>query len=188
MSRTHPVLLAPAAALVLACSSPPFEPVNTCVASGLTLHAERRVACSGVSAMIARSQQTVVPRGLFTETEFDQVVLGLTVWLWPDAQAIPESPCAEATGCVLFGRDEAYLADHGASFTHELMHRLDEARGVPNAANKQHLGWGERGAPEGAGTHTCQAWAQPPCLDGSWEDVAFSARVEQGFDGVSEGL
>lgn len=177
-----------AAALAAGCSSPPFEPANTCVSDGLTLHASRRVACTGVSAMVERSRQTVVGEELFTEMQFDAVVKGLTVWLWPDAESIPESPCAEATGCVLFGHAEAYLADHGASFTHEMMHRLDELRGVSNDDNKRHLGWGQRGAATGAATHTCQPWAEPPCLDGSWEDVAFSARVEQAFDGVTEGL
>jgi hypothetical protein len=182
------LLLTPLAPLLLGCSSMPFEPADTCLSSGMTLNATRRVACSGVDAMVQRSQAAAVGRGLFTEDEFQGVVAGLTAWLWPDAEAIPESPCAEASGCVLFGRAEVYLADHGASFTHELMHRLDERRGVSNDDNKRHLGWGQRGAAAGAQAHVCQSWAEPPCLDGSWEDVAFSARVEQAFDGVTEGL
>jgi hypothetical protein len=154
----------------------------------MTVNADRLIACAGVDAMVARSDQALVGRGLFTPGEFLGSFSGLTVWLWPDAPAIPESPCEEATGCVLFGRDEVYLADHGGSFTHELMHRLDELRGVSNDVNKQHLGWGQRGAAAGAGTHDCQPWAQPPCLDGSWEDVAFTTRVDQAFAGVTEGL
>ncbi len=172
----------------LGCAGPPFQAANSCSTAGLTLEAERAVECSGVEAMVQRGQQAVVGRGLFSLGQFNGTLQGLTVWLWPDADTIPESLCDDATGCLLLGEDTVYLADHGASFTHELMHRLDEERGVPDVANMQHLGWGQRGAPPDAGTHPCQPWATPPCLDGSWEDVAFSAHVEQAFDGVTEGL
>jgi|GEM_PF-5663447 len=154
----------------------------------MTLHASRSVLCSGVDAMVQRSQAALLGHGLFTQSQFTTAVSGLTVWLWPDDVTIPESVCDDATGCLLFGESAVYLADHGASFTHEVMHRLDEVRGVSDDANKQHLGWGQRGAPPDAGTHSCQPWATPPCLDGSWEDVAFGAHVEQAFDGVTEGL
>jgi hypothetical protein len=154
----------------------------------MTLNASRLVACTGVDAMVARSQDTLLGHALFTQDEFTGAVSGMTVWLWPDADTIPESTCDDATGCLLLGSGQEYLADHGASFTHELMHRLDDERGVPDVLNQAHAGWGQRGAAPGAGTHPCQPWAEPPCLDGSWEDVAFSAHVEQAFDGVTEGL
>ncbi len=173
---------------VLGCSSQPFQPANACVSSGMTLNASRPVECPGVDAMVQRGQQALLGRGLFTQTQFTASVSGLTVWLWPDDATIPEAPCDDATGCLLFGQAQVYLVDHGASFTHELMHRLDEERGVPDDVNQQHQGWGQRGAPADAGAHSCQPWAAPPCLDGSWEDVAFSAHVEQAFDGVTEGL
>ncbi len=172
----------------LGCAGPPFQAANSCSAAGMRLEAERVVECSGVEAMVQRSQQAVVSSGLFSPAQFTGTLSGLTVWLWPDADTIPDSLCDDATGCLLLGEDTVYLADHGASFTHELMHRLDEERGVSNQANMQHLGWGQRGALPDAGTHPCQPWAAPPCLDGSWEDVAFSAHVEQAFDGVTEGL
>ena len=184
----HPVLAAFGVCWLLACAGPPFHAANTCLSSGMTLDASRVVQCAGVDAMVQRSQDTVVSRGLFTPPQFSASVSGLTVWLWPDDVTIPESPCDEATGCLLFGEAQVYLVDHGASFTHELMHRLDEERGVSDDANRQHQGWGQRGAPPDAGVHSCQPWAQPPCLDGSWEDVAFSAHVEQAFAGVTEGL
>jgi hypothetical protein len=183
-----PPLGAALAVLLLGCSGQPFQPANTCLSSGMTLNASRAVECTGVTAMVQRAQQAVVGRSLFTPSEFTASVSGLTVWLWPDDDTIPETPCDDATGCLLFGEAQVYLVDHGASFTHELMHRLDEERGVPNDANQQHAGWGQRGAPPDAGQHSCQPWAEPPCLDGSWEDVAFSAHVEQAFDGVTEGL
>jgi hypothetical protein len=170
------------------CSRTPFAPAATCLSSGMTLNASRTVDCSGVDAMVQRSQGAVVGRGHFTEAQFSGSVSGLLVWLWPDDSTIPETPCDDATGCLLFGEAQVYLVDHGASFTHELMHRLDEERGVSDDANQQHQGWGQRGAPPDAGTHSCQPWAAPPCLDGSWEDVAFSAHVEQAFQGVTEGL
>jgi hypothetical protein len=154
----------------------------------MTLHASRVVECSGVDAMVQRGQTAVVAHGLFTQEQFDASVSGLTVWLWPDDVTIPETLCDDATGCLLFGQAEVYLVDHGASFTHELMHRLDEERGVSDEANQQHVGWGQRGALPDAGAHSCQPWAEPPCLDGSWEDVAFGAHVEQAFEGVTEGL
>jgi hypothetical protein len=175
-------------ALAAACSGPPFTPADTCVSSGMTLYAARTVDCSGVEAMVQRSLGELTGRGFFTQTQFTASVSGLEVWLWPDDSTIPETPCDDAKGCLLLGKAEVYLVDHGASFTHELMHRLDEERGVPDDANQQHQGWGQRGAPPDAGVHSCQPWAQPPCLDGSWEDVAFSAHVEQAFDGVTEGL
>jgi hypothetical protein len=171
-----------------ACSGAPFAPANTCLVSGMTLNASRVVDCSGVTDMVQRSQGTLLGKELFTQDDFANSVSGLTVWLWPDDVTIPETPCDDATGCLLFGEAEVYLVDHGASFTHELMHRLDEERGVSDDANQQHLGWGQRGAAPDAGVHTCQPWASPPCLDGSWEDVAFGAHVEQAFDGVTEGL
>ena len=180
-------LTLPAFCLV-ACAGPPFQAADSCASSGMTLEASRSVLCAGVDTMVQRSQQTVVPRGFFTQAQFTDAVSGLTVWLWPDDAAIPESSCDDATGCLLLGQATVYLADHGASFTHELMHRLDEQRGVPDDANKQHLGWGQRGALPDAGTHPCQPWATPPCFDGSWEDVAFSAHLEQAFDGVTDGL
>ncbi len=154
----------------------------------MSLNASRSVRCTGVDTMVQRSQLALLGHALFSQADFDGTVLGLTVWLWPDDVSIPESVCDDATGCLLFGEATVYLADHGASFTHELMHRLDEERGVSDDANQQHLGWGQRGAPPDAGTHSCQPWAAPPCLDGSWEDVAFGAHVEQAFDGVTEGL
>src|SRR5208283_4083305 len=172
---------------LLACAGPPFAAANSCSSAGMTLEASRSVLCSGVDSMVQRSQATVVPPGLFTQQQFNGAVSGLTVWLWPDADTIPESACDDATGCLLLGEATVYLADHGASFTHELMHRLDEERGVPDDANKAHLGWGQRGALPDAGTHPCQPWASPPCLDGSWEDVAFSAHVTQAFEGVTDG-
>jgi hypothetical protein len=190
----RPAALRPAVVVVLsflcwtACSGAPFQAANTCLASGMTLNASRVVDCSGVVDMVQRSQETVLSKGLFTQANFDDSVSGLTVWLWPDDTTIPETPCDDATGCLLFGKAEVYLVDHGASFTHELMHRLDEERGVSDDANQQHLGWGQRGAAPDAGTHPCQPWAAPPCLDGSWEDVAYGAHVEQAFDGVTEGL
>jgi len=184
----RPVALALSLSSLVACSGPPFEPANTCLASGMTLNAARVVDCSGVEEMVQRSQETLVGRALFSQADFTGSVSGLTVWLWPDDVTIPETPCDDATGCLLFGEAQVYLVDHGASFTHELMHRLDEERGVSDGANQQHLGWGQRGAPPNAGTHSCQPWATPPCLDGSWEDVAFGAHVEQAFDGVTEGL
>lgn len=184
----RPIAIALSLSGLAACSGPPFQPANTCLASGMTLNASRAVDCSGVEAMVQRSQATVVSRGLFTPADFTASVSGLTVWLWPDDVTIPEAPCDEATGCLLFGEAQVYLVDHGASFTHELMHRLDEERGVSDDTNQRHVDWGQRGAPPDAGTHPCQPWAQPPCLDGSWEDVAFGAHVEQAFDGVTEGL
>ena len=170
------------------CSGPPFQPANSCTSSGLSLEASRTVLCSGVEAMVERAQAALLGHGLFTPAQFTGAVSGLTVWLWPDDSTIPESVCDDATGCLLFGKAEVYLADHGASFAHELMHRLDEQRGVSDDDNQQHLDWGQRGAAPDAGTHTCQPWAQPPCLDGSWEDVAFGVHVTQAFDGVTEGL
>jgi hypothetical protein len=181
-------LLTLGACLVLGCTGPPFLPVNVCAPGEMTVNAARRISCSGAEAMVARGDQALVASGLFTSADFARSTSDLTVWLWPDAQTIPDSPCEEATGCLLFGHAEVYLADHGASFTHELMHRLDELRGVSDDANRQHLGWGQRGAPAGAATHDCQPWAQPPCLDGSWEDVAYTSHVEQAFAGVTEGL
>ncbi len=154
----------------------------------MSLNASRIVRCTGVDAMVQRSQLALLGHGLFSQAQFDGTVSRLTVWLWPDDVSIPESVCDDATGCLLFGEATVYLADHGASFTHELMHRLDEERGVSDDANQRHLGWGQRGAPPDAGTHSCQPWAAPPCLDGSWEDVAFGAHVEQAFEGVTEGL
>jgi hypothetical protein len=154
----------------------------------MTLNAFRVVDCSGVEAMVTRGQTAAVGHGLFSDEDFAASLNGLTIWLWPDDATIPETPCDDATGCLLFGEAQVYLVDHGASFTHELMHRLDEERGVSDEANQQHEGWGQRGAAPDAGSHLCQPWASPPCLDGSWEDVAFGVHVAQAFAGVTEGL
>jgi hypothetical protein len=173
---------------LLGCSGAPFDPANSCTSAGMTLHASRMVECSGVDDMVERAQEAAVGKGLFTQAQFNASVSGLTVWLWPDDVTIPEGVCDDATGCLLFGKAQVYLVDHGASFTHELMHRLDEERGVSDDANQRHVGWGQRGAPPDAGSHSCQPWATPPCLDGSWEDVAFGIHVTQAFQGVIEGL
>jgi hypothetical protein len=162
--------------VVLGCG-PPFEAEGRCE-SGLVaiiFHTEGSPDCAYLAAVEAAALDEIRDAGIASPWEEVEALRGVVVWVRATTAPFPCGNVTRAWGCYYPDSQWIVLTVDCSSLLHEMLHRLEHARGGPP---QSHEGWDTRGARVDAPTIIIR---EGPVRVGSWWHVA--SRFAQGWSG-----
>jgi hypothetical protein len=151
--------------------APRFTVVTSCdiaVPVRVTVLQEAERDCAYYEMVVADAATGVVTSGFATDAEASHVLSGRDVWVRANPEPFVCGNALKAWGCYHPEDGDIELTADATSTLHEMLHRLEHARGGPPDS---HAEWDTRGAAPGA------PWVTLPTkqrvLEGSWMHVAY---------------